>query len=99
MRTLIVAVAGLLVVCASPIHAADSGSRTYADPSCSDRNANAADCVVQDGPSRRASAGTPPAAQKDTATPASQPAGVSLGKGVAAGSGNTSSSGSAAARK
>jgi hypothetical protein len=94
MRTLIVAVAGLLVVCASPIHAADSGSRTYADPSCSDRNANSENCLVQDGPSRRGTAGTPPAAQ-DTSTPASKPAGAAAGKGVAAGGTNSSGSGTA----
>jgi hypothetical protein len=95
MRTLIIALAGLLAVVASSTYGADSGSRTYADPSCSDRNANSADCLIQDGPSRRGTAGTPPTGTADPATPASKPTGSAAGKGVGAGNNNTSGSGSA----
>jgi hypothetical protein len=96
MRTLIVAVAGLLAVAASSTYAADSGSRTYADPSCSDRNANSENCVVQDGPPRRSAFGEPAADTKDPSTPASKPTGAAAGKGVpATGNNNTSGSGSA----
>jgi hypothetical protein len=95
MRTLIIALAGVFVVAASSTYGADSGSRTYADPSCSDRNANSADCLLQDGPSRRGSAGTPPTGTTDPAKPASKPTGAAAGKGVAAGNNNTSGSGSA----
>ena len=33
--------------------AADTGARTYPNPSCTDRTANPADCVIQDGDPRR----------------------------------------------
>jgi hypothetical protein len=95
MRMLIVAVAGVFVVAASSTYGADSGSRTYADPSCSDRNANSADCLLQDGPSRRGSAGTPPTETKPTSPPAGKPTGAAAGKGVATGNNNTSGSGTA----
>jgi hypothetical protein len=33
--------------------AAEDTSRTYANPGCSERNANPNDCLIQDGPPRR----------------------------------------------
>jgi hypothetical protein len=96
MKTLIVALAGLVAVVASSTYAADSSSRTYGNPSCSDRNANSADCVIQDGPPRRSAFGEPAAGPKDTPPPASKPTGAAAGKGVGAGNNNTSGSGSAA---
>jgi hypothetical protein len=66
MKTPIVAFGCMLLVAASSVYAAESGSRTYGDPSCSDRNANSADCVIQDGPARRSAFGEQSKGNKDT---------------------------------
>ena len=82
MKTLSVAVGGLLVLVAAAANAADSGARTYPNPSCSDRNANPENCLVQDGPSRRGSGGETPAPPETKDTPVSKLTGASAGKGV-----------------
>jgi hypothetical protein len=66
MKTPIVAFGCMLFAAASSVYAAESGSRTYGDPSCSDRNANSADCVIQDGPPRRSAFGEQSKGNKDT---------------------------------
>ena len=45
--------------------AGESSDRTYPKANCADRNANPADCVIQDGPPRRDAFGanTPPVQQ------------------------------------
>jgi hypothetical protein len=88
MKTLIAAVGGLMLVAGSSTYAADNGSRTYPDPSCSDRNANSENCLVQDGPSRRGTTAQTPPAKGPSATPGTA-TGASAGKGVA-GSGTSS---------
>jgi hypothetical protein len=76
MKALRVVVAGLLAIAASAVNAADDGSRTYANPSCSDRNANAADCVIQDGPPRRSAFGSATPASPTTPAAPAQPSGA-----------------------
>ena len=51
MRTLILALA--MSAMGFAVHAADSGGRTYANPACSDREANPENCVILDGSPRK----------------------------------------------
>jgi hypothetical protein len=93
MRTLIVALGSLLVLAASSAYAADSGSRTYADPSCTDRNANSENCLIQDGPARRGTAGGQTPTAKSPSSAPGAAAGASAGSGIS-GSGSGASGGS-----
>jgi hypothetical protein len=56
----------LAAMLGSAAFAAEDTSRTYANPSCSDRNANPDNCVIQNGPPRRTA--FPPPEQKPPAT-------------------------------
>lgn len=51
------ALASVLLVPVAPGHAAESGSRTYPDPACSERTAKPENCVIQDGPTRQGTVG------------------------------------------
>ena len=70
MRALIAA-AALLGFAAPLASAAENTNRTYPNPACAERGANAADCVIQDGPPRRSAFGplTPPVKGPPTPTP------------------------------
>jgi hypothetical protein len=63
---------------------AGESDRTYPKAACTDRNANAADCVIQDGPPRRNAFGpnTPPVQQPSPGprpnVPSGQGGGVSV---------------------
>jgi hypothetical protein len=96
MKKMVAATSGLLLIAAAAVNAADSGSRTYADPSCSDRNANPENCVVQDGGSRRGSSVAPVPGTEFKPPPTSATPSASAGAGVPAptGSGSGGNAGS-----
>ena len=52
MKTPIVS-AALFAIAASAVFAGERSDRTYPKANCAERNANPADCVIQDGPPRR----------------------------------------------
>jgi hypothetical protein len=90
MKTAIGGLAALLFVAAWPAYAADSGARTYQSASCTDRNANPDNCVIQDGPPRRSAFGNPPPVVQPTPPkPAQPPAGAAGNPVTVLGGGNS----------
>ncbi|HEX2830197.1 MAG TPA: hypothetical protein VHP37_27910 [Burkholderiales bacterium] len=66
--------AALLAMLGSAALAAEDTSRTYGNASCTDRNANPDNCVIQDGPPRRRAFGEQsPQPKKPTAPPTATP--------------------------
>lgn len=71
MRIPTLTLALLATLAALPSHAAVSTDRTYANPACSERNANPENCVIQDGvaPRRPPVSGTTPGSPGGGVTP------------------------------
>jgi hypothetical protein len=67
---------------AAAAFAAEDTSRTYAKPGCSERNANANDCIIQDGPPRRRFPGPENASPPATPAPAKGATGGNSSGGV-----------------
>jgi hypothetical protein len=58
MKIPAIVLAGAIAFATAAVHAASNDeSRTYANPACSERNANPNDCVIQNGPPRRSAFG------------------------------------------
>lgn len=78
MRRSIAAFGVLLLLGTTAAYSAENESRTYGNPSCSDRNAKPGDCVIQDGPPRRRGQVDPPAAPPKAGTAGSTSGGVTV---------------------
>lgn len=81
--------AALVATLGSAAFAAEDTSRTYGNASCTDRNANPDNCVIQDGPPRRQAFGDQsPPVQKPNVPPKAAPTPSGGGNVTILGGGN-----------